>query len=435
MGRVDIYRLETGQTYRQIRSSRETDLLDYIHDRNSRTPRVYLMPRPAIMPKVPPPELQSWDDLEGYEPPKGQRAATREMVVVHGDDGIALGAGDPLNKGERQKLLNEVDLVAIQRAQARSTKESAAGAMEKALVLLAGSVALVTVVIALLAVGGYLQSDDTATGTDGQNPTEDAQVAPPPTPTPAPPWQNPRPSPTDNEASAVLGLALPISVILRSKRRRRQLHIRWVCRNMLRRLRQRIRELRKRWRERRAARAIPRETLVVYDTPLMTVYRVSLPIAELYDHLGPHTRYVCPSLAPYVGGAALGGIGVLLALSGAFWWLWGSIVLAVTLALVPAFCAAGAGWLMGPKLIKFEPHWLSVRNKDGEVVPFDISQYLAPDDPEASFTAEVLKMDDFVKTFTTEKGGGRTFVQLGSVGLMLVCGLIVLFLVLAVVGG
>lgn len=203
MSRVDIYRLETGRTYQIIRSRKDTDLLDYVHD-SSGTSRTYLLARPSIFAQRRPPKLDCWDDLIDYEPPRGEKAPLKWMVLAHGDDGIALGLNGPLSKPERDDLLNSVELVSVQRAQARASKDDTGSRLAgTAFAVLVSLAVVVTLVIILVGLSGFFASRD---GVEGEATGQQYEVQPPPTPVPggAPPtpvpvepvqWQNPRPGP------------------------------------------------------------------------------------------------------------------------------------------------------------------------------------------------------------------------------------------------
>ncbi|MYC06378.1 MAG: hypothetical protein F4X57_04285 [Chloroflexi bacterium] len=193
MSRVDIYRLETGHTYQIIRSKKDTDLLDYVHD-DSGTTRTYLLPRPSIFAQRQPPKVDSWEELLEYQAPRGEIAPRKWMVFAHGDDGIALGLNGPLTKPERQNLLDSVELVSVQRAQSAASKTDAAQnrLMSMAMTAIIGIAVVLALVICLVGISGYLGRDDAPV--DAVQTEQD--VGPPPTPGPTPEdWQNPRPAP------------------------------------------------------------------------------------------------------------------------------------------------------------------------------------------------------------------------------------------------
>lgn len=197
MSRVDIYRLETGNTYRIVKSQRDTDLLDYVHDDTGQK-RSYLLARPALLPQRRPGKLQCWEDLLQYKPAQGEGAPSKWMVVTHGDDGIALGRGGPLSKEERDELLATVELVSVQRAAAGASKGDIVSRWTgMTMTIIVGLAVLLTIVIVLVGLAGYLSSQD---GVEQPTQEQEYVVEPPatPGPLPTPPvqdWQNPRIAP------------------------------------------------------------------------------------------------------------------------------------------------------------------------------------------------------------------------------------------------
>ena len=189
--RVDIFRLETGHTYQIVRSKKDTDLFDYVRDQTGST-RTYLLARPALIAQRPPPKLSCWSDLEDYQPPRGQSAASKWMVFAHGDDGLALGLNGPLTPKERDQLLSDVELVSVQRAQAGASKDDIGNRLAgMAMTVIIGLAVLVTLIIVLVGVSGFFASRG------GDNPAEPTEyvVEPPPPDAPVGEWQNPRPAP------------------------------------------------------------------------------------------------------------------------------------------------------------------------------------------------------------------------------------------------
>ena len=196
--RVDIYRLETGNTYQIVKSRKDTDLLDYVHD-DSGNKRTYLLARPSIIAQRQPPVITSWDDMQEYEPPRGEGPPSKWMVFTHGDDSIALGLNGPVGTAERRELLDNVELISVQRAQASASKDDTVSKLTgMAMTVMIGIAVVITLVIVLVGVSGYLTRDS---GGDVVKETEEQyEVEPPPvgaTVVPSEQWQNPRPVPGD----------------------------------------------------------------------------------------------------------------------------------------------------------------------------------------------------------------------------------------------
>ena len=173
-----------------MRSQRDTDLLDYVHDETG-PGRTYILARPSIFAQRPPPQLESWENLIDYEPPQGEPAPMKWMVIAHGDDAIPLGLGGPLNKKERENLLNDVELVAVQRAVSGASKSDIVNKWTgMSMIFMLGLAAVLTLGIMLLVLVSYVDGGDKAAGTDTAGAPA---VQMPPTPTPDG-WQNPRPA-------------------------------------------------------------------------------------------------------------------------------------------------------------------------------------------------------------------------------------------------
>ena len=175
------------------------------------------------------------------------------------------------------------------------------------------------------------------------------------------------------------------------------------------------------------------EELVVFDDRIQTIYRVALPIDDLYDKLGATSRYVCDTSVPKYIGA---GITYLAAipLLGLLFWLAGLDVIIVTLlAMTLATPASLPGWMFGP-VFGPKPQWLSVRTEDGEIQPFDLGEYFQPDDPEASFISEMLQLRD-LRMVLSGGPSKQQKIQLAVTVTLLVCLVVVLFFVLTVFSG
>ena len=190
--RVDIYRLETGNTYQIVKSRKDTDLLDYVHDSSGRT-RTYLLARPSLVAQRQPPKVSCWSELADYSPPRGEAAPRKWMVFAHGDDGIPLGLNGPLTKEERDQLLDDVELVSVQRAQSSASKEDVTNRWTgMAMTIIIALAVLLTLVIIMIGLSAYLWSRDDAPEQSQEN-TE--YVVEPPDQPGEDAWQNPRPSP------------------------------------------------------------------------------------------------------------------------------------------------------------------------------------------------------------------------------------------------
>lgn len=190
--RVDIYRLETGGTYQIVKSRKDTDLLDYVRDSSGRT-RTYLLARPSLVAQRVPPKVNCWSKLQDYSPPRGEAAPRKWMIFAHGDDGIPLGLDGPLTKDERDQLLDDVELVSVQRAQSSASKDDAGDRWTgMAMTIIIALACLLTLVIIMIGLSAYLWSRDDAPELS-QETTE--YVVEPPSPDSEEVWQNPRPSP------------------------------------------------------------------------------------------------------------------------------------------------------------------------------------------------------------------------------------------------
>ena len=192
--------------------------------------------------------------------------------------------------------------------------------------------------------------------------------------------------------------------------------------------------LKRRW---QLARSKPPKTLyeqiVVFDDAVQEIYRVQLPIDELYENLGPDARYIADTRMPNYMGAGLVYLAAI-PLLGLPWYFVGiDIIITTILAISTALPFAVAGWYVGP-IWGPKPQWVAMRYETGELEKFDIEAYFSPDDPEASFTAEMLKMRDL--RMVLSGGTSRTQkIQLAVTVTLLVCLIIVLFFFLTVFGG
>ena len=174
---------------------------------------------------------------------------------------------------------------------------------------------------------------------------------------------------------------------------------------------------------------IPYEEVVVYDDDMGAIYRVALPLSDLYEYLGAPARYICDSNAARLIGAGCGaGIGLLVFGLVGWFFLMPSLGMVVMLMLCFALSLfmAFPGWVVAPRWGP-KPQWLAYR-KGKELGAFNVSKFVQPDDPEASFVAELISMRD-VKLIMS---GGQSKTQqyaLVAIVTLIVCLVVALFFV------
>ena len=191
--RVDIFRLEAGQSYTIVKSKKQADLLSYVHDRNGgdkdSAGRTYLMAHQSIFAQRRPPKLQSIDELDAYRPPAIEAAPVKYMCIANGDDCLLIGLDGPVGDEERTKLMSDFKLAAAQKAIAGASKSDLVPRyMNTALIAIVGLVVLVVCLIMLIGMQEYLGDRPVAVG-GGEVPA----VAPA---QPAQPQENVGPAPT-----------------------------------------------------------------------------------------------------------------------------------------------------------------------------------------------------------------------------------------------
>lgn len=163
------------------------------------------------------------------------------------------------------------------------------------------------------------------------------------------------------------------------------------------------------------------------------IFRVRLPMDELYDKLGARARFVCDTSKPQYVGAGLAYLAAVPVIALPIFLMGYDIIMSSVVGVLLASSAALPGWLVGPRFGP-KPQWLSTRDEDGEVKPFDINSYYKPSDPEASFIAEMMEMRDLRMVLS----GGRSKTQKLQITLfvvLLVCLVIALFFFVVVLGG
>ena len=177
--RVDIFRLEAGQSFSIVRSKKQDDLMGYVHapkdggkDSSGRT---YLMAQshPCIFPQRRPPRLHSIEELKVYKPPAIEAAPTKWMCLANGDDCLLIGINGPVADEERVNMMEDFKLAAAQKAVAGASKSDLVPRyMSTALIAIVGLVVLVVLLIMLIGLQEYL----------GERPVDigQQQVAPPP---------------------------------------------------------------------------------------------------------------------------------------------------------------------------------------------------------------------------------------------------------------
>lgn len=185
--------------------------------------------------------------------------------------------------------------------------------------------------------------------------------------------------------------------------------------------------LKRRWQIRRRRPKVERvkyEELVIFDDDAADIYRVALPVEELYEHMNSNARFIPDTRMPQYAGAGaayLVGIPVM----GLPWFLLGvDIIVVALLAVCLAMVFAVPGWIVGP-MFGPKPQWIGVRTGDG-IKPFDLDGYFSPDDPEASFVAEMLQMRDLKMVLSAGKSKMQQ-IQLAATITLVVCLVVALF--------
>jgi len=188
--------------------------------------------------------------------------------------------------------------------------------------------------------------------------------------------------------------------------------------------------LRRQWQLRLRRPKEPRyEELVIFDDDAVDIYRVKLPVTELYDNLGRSARFIADTRTPQYAGAAAAYM-VAIPLMGLPWFLLGvELILVTILAMSIATIFAVPGWYIGP-LWGPKPQWIAVRTEDG-IEPFDLDGYFSPDDPEASFVAEMLQMRDLKMVLSAGQSKMQQ-LQLAATITLVVCLVVALFFFLTV---
>ena len=125
--------------------------------------------------------------------------------------------------------------------------------------------------------------------------------------------------------------------------------------------------------EQAAAVAEVRETVIVYDyDPKVkggTIWQATLPLSELFEHVGASCRYTYDSEMVRPIGAAIGGIGVFLLVSLLLFALLPIAMAAVLGLMFGAPLGATAGWIIAPRYAP-RPIWL-VRRIWAQIPPDD----------------------------------------------------------------
>ena len=116
-----------------------------------------------------------------------------------------------------------------------------------------------------------------------------------------------------------------------------------------------------------------RETVIVYDydpgVKSGTIWQATLPLSELFQHVGSNCRYTYDSEKVRPIGAALGGIAVMLAGGGLLLALVPLAMAAVLGLMFGAPLGAMAGWIIAPRYAP-KPIWL-VRRVWTQIPPDD----------------------------------------------------------------
>ena len=175
------------------------------------------------------------------------------------------------------------------------------------------------------------------------------------------------------------------------------------------------------------------EELVVFCEIERDIFRVRLPIDDLYKNLGARARFVCDTSTPQYVGAGLAYLAAVPVIALPIFLLGYDIIMSTVVGVLLASSAALPGWIVGPKFGP-KPQWLSVRREDGTIAPFDINGYYSPSDPEASFIAEMMQMRDLRMVLS----GGQSRQQKLQIALfvvLLVCLVIALFFFVTVLEG
>lgn len=153
-----------------------------------------------------------------------------------------------------------------------------------------------------------------------------------------------------------------------------------------------------RWTIRREARWLWRKTnpplrgyeeLIVFDDDDDDIFRVAVPVGELYKELGHNSRYINDSKIADLVGAMLGYMVGTLISGLACWFIFNNLIVTAFFSMffgAPLFIFPG--WWFGKRYAP-RPQWLA-RKIGGEVIPIDTEAYFHPDDPEASFVAEMM---------------------------------------------
>jgi hypothetical protein len=155
--RVDIFRLETGQSYSIVKSSRDTDLLGYVHDDTGEgAGRTYILARHALFPQLKPDRVHTMQELRLYQPPYTTEAPRKWMVVANGDDAIPIGIGGPVLSIERKQVQDDILLVSAQRAVAGASRSDIVNKWTSTSVaVVVGLIIVLTLLIMIVGISGY----------------------------------------------------------------------------------------------------------------------------------------------------------------------------------------------------------------------------------------------------------------------------------------
>ena len=199
--RIDIFRLESGNTYRIVGSQKGTDLFNYLHDDTGET-RTYIMMQPSIFPQQYPPKVKNFEAVKTYKRPQAPAAPRKWMAIVQGDNGFTLGLGGPLPDDDRKRVQHGIKLAAMERAVSGASKNDMLSKWTGlGAVTVCGIAVVLTIVVVLIALQGYFSSGEELPPPDPAPPAVEETI-PEVTPTPNPAleaWQNPRPSPGEEK--------------------------------------------------------------------------------------------------------------------------------------------------------------------------------------------------------------------------------------------